>query len=70
MIITADKAMVPQLKELWLCCFQDAAEDVDYFFDRRFETYFFPSSATNQLEKSSFPVKRLRNGIIISFTSE
>ncbi len=38
MIITADKAMVPQLKELWLCCFQDAAEDVDYFFDRRFES--------------------------------
>lgn len=37
MIQNAEAAMVPRLRELWLRCFSDTPEDVDYFFDHRFK---------------------------------
>lgn len=35
MIVKSEAAMVPELKELWLRCFMDTAEDVEYFFKYR-----------------------------------
>lgn len=37
MIVNGETAMVPEFKELWLRCFSDSAEDVDYFFEHRFQ---------------------------------
>lgn len=35
-IVLAETAMVSELKELWLRCFSDTAEEIDYFFKHRF----------------------------------
>lgn len=37
MIRNAEAAMVPRLKELWLHCFSDSMEDINYFFEHRFK---------------------------------
>lgn len=36
MIVNGEAAMAPELKGLWLRCFADSEEDVDYFLERRF----------------------------------
>lgn len=38
MIIDGCAAMILQLKKLWLLCFEDCEEDVDYFFRYRFDS--------------------------------
>lgn len=38
MIVQGEAAVVPELKELWLRCFADTAEDVEYFFDYRYQS--------------------------------
>lgn len=38
MIVRSTTAMVPELKELWLRCFMDAEEDIEYFFKYRYKS--------------------------------
>ena len=37
MIVNGEAAIVTKRKELWLRCFTDSEEDVDYFLEHRFQ---------------------------------